>query len=146
MDTRENVEEGWSAQELASYDQALAEKGHLVMVQKYREVGDSYEPIDQYQIPKDYLSFTLVPRRGEKKVAHILVLDPKRVDYKLVGLEHLFRTAEGKAEDEEQRERLKNEGYQLVLIQFPETDETPLNLIAVRTKIPDSFNDAFKKD
>lgn len=133
-----------SASELAQYDQALAEKGHLVLIQHYQQIGDSYEPINQGQIPEGYLSFTLTPRRGTSRVAHVLVLDPKRVDYKIIEMQHEFREPEGKAEDEKQREKLRGEGYELILTQFPEERSDPLKLVAVRTKIPEVFANALE--
>ncbi len=97
-----------------SVEELILESGHIVLMETYKINGNKKIP-QRWDIPKDLTVFTITPAREEGSVAHLLVLDPQRVDYKRVEIQKSEREKEPEIET-----NLKSQGYTLVLTQFPE--------------------------
>lgn len=95
-------------------EELIMESGHIILMETYKIEGNKKIP-QRWSIPKDLIVFTITPARQTGDTAHLLVLDPQRVEYKQVEVQKSQRDKEPQIEM-----GLKSDGYELVLTQMPE--------------------------
>lgn len=95
-------------------EELIMESGHIILMETYKIEGNKKIP-QRWSIPKDLIVFTITPARQTGDTAHLLVLDPQRVEYKQVEIQKSQRDKELQLEMD-----LKSDGYELVLTQMPE--------------------------